>query len=200
MRKRLSLLAFCLAFPLWADSARRATLGPVSIQTDETRLRIGVATDYVLFSDSGDSVSGIVVGGDLQYALSRHWALGAGVRQAFSSSDFSAFFTQIHLCLARAITGAMLAKQERVLVSGTAVSEASAPAPRGWVGRFYLAQYLINTTGAVLPYTGLGLGVSYDWNLGARTPISVGVRVDRLSNGTKTYFPMSAFAALGLWL
>lgn len=203
MRKLLSAWALTLALATSAsagDSVRELTVGPLSVTASEKRLRLAVATEYVLFTQTGSAIVGLVLAGDVQYALSRKWAFGGGIRQAFSSSGFSGIFTQIHMSVARSLTGTLLSSDRQVSLKESPVARSIESDPHGWAARFYLSQYFINTTGLILPFTGIGAGVSYDWQWGEKTPVSLGLRIDRMTNGTSVYHPISCFAAIGLWL
>lgn len=90
--------------------------------------------------------------------------------------------------------------RQKISLGAAPVSDFITPQPGGITARLYVSQYLVNTFGSVLPYTGVGVGGSYDWNLNVRTPMSVGFRIDRITNGTDNYLPFTAYTSIGLWL
>ncbi len=169
-------------------------------QFESKKMRILFGTEYVRMQGTYETLAGLGFTATALYSLSQKYAMGFSLSQAFISSSLTAFYTQMDLQLKYALTGSVMIKNAAVSLNNTKVIESETVNRGGLRLHAFAHQYFINAAVAVLPFPGLGAGISYDFPSTDFYNYYIGVRVDRASNDRQTTYPMQAFIGVGVWL
>lgn len=142
-------------------------------------------------SDKGTGSSkGAGAGIAIVYGLSEKFGIGSGIRHVVAAAkETRAVFTQFDVRLAFALTGSLA-------LDAAAFENASRRALGGLRAQVFAGQYYFS--GEVTPYSGLGLGTHYEISASRRINYLVGVRADRISNGSSVLYPLQLAGGVGL--
>ena len=170
-------------------------------KTQVDRTRFSVAPEYVNVPSpiaGKAALNGVGFNAAIQYGLSRSWGLGAGVRQAFTSSA-DAMFTEFDLRLTFAITGSLILKKRGATLEGQNVYDFEERNRGGLRAQLVTAEYLFNTSTQVVPYSGIGFSTYYELPSNSSWNIIAGARLDLVSNGKQSISPVQIFGGVAFW-
>jgi hypothetical protein len=198
-------LKFCLSLCLffvsvgWADEG--PTTGAVERHTEEKTVRLFVGPELSTFSINNSSFVSLGVGATFFYAISPSWGGGFSLRQAFSSQNLSALFSEFDVEAKYALTGSLKLKKEALTVEGRTAFASQEENEGGFRAQFFLHQYFFNAGATVYPAPGAGIGLCYELASSSKDNYTVGIRIDRASTGTGiTFYPAQLFLGIGFWL
>jgi len=199
------LLPFILILPVIALATTTQTSTPANDGVHEKekirRLRVLLAPELVYLKDGASSLSGLGIGASIQFGLHKKWAVGAGARQVFNSSGgMGAFLSEIEFKLTYSITGSLVFHETTTSYGSHAVIEGKDFNAGGLRAHAFLVQYYFHTTNSARPYSGLGGALSYEFSSNSQTNYTVGIRVDRITNGSRSLIPLQVFGGILLWL
>ena len=171
---------------------------PVSMdeQTAQKRFSLAGALGYISLHNAvtGRSITGATVGILPSYALSKDWAAGVSIGQSFSlSSGNAGVFTAFEAKMLYALTGSLIAEESAVSLGGSRVMKKDDYNLGGLRLSLGLTQYLFNGTVSAIPFTGVAFAGYYEFASRTAQSYFVGLRVDRLGNGTITLTPYQGF-------
>jgi hypothetical protein len=166
------------------------------------RFRVTVAPEFVQVSspNKADALMGAGLGASFQYGLSNSWAIGAGLRQAVSMDANALFlYTEFDARVTFALTGSLVLKRREISVGGQRVYEFEERSSGGLRIQGTAAQYLFNTSVNVMPFSGVGGAAFYEFPSSSSYNYVAGVRMDGVSNGKQTLYPLQFFAGVAFW-
>ena len=195
---RMAISAFGILFCAHAYAEESLK---VFSDSEERRAQIIFSPDYISLTKGKSKISGVGLGTSLVYGLDPHWGIGAELKQVFTAgSNLSALFTDIGLSAEYSFSGSLIQKNNTLLLGDKEVYRSHTSSVGGFFLQFNANQYFFNSPKSVLPFTGLGTALSYDFASESAFHYGLGVRVDRLSNADSTLYPLQFFANLGFWL
>ncbi len=165
------------------------------------RFRLAVVPEAVFIGNNNATIHGFGLGADLSVALSSKFAAGGAFRQSFQLPDsFSSLFSEIDLHLDFAITGSFVAVNRTTRVNGIDVLTEETSSQGGFRAQLLFNQYFFDSSSSVLSFAGVGLAGLYEFPSTSNYNFSIGCRVDAISSGTVTLFPIRPFGQLLVWL
>ena len=206
-KKRLSpwgsLLHWALLLALGSASLYGASNTEKVAITDEVsvdRIRMLLSPEYTTMTSGEDSLFGFGAQGVFLVGITDTWQLGLAFRQSFSGDGLVALFTEIDLRSVFAITGSMTRRHRLVSVNGDDVYISNATSEGGLRAAVFASQYFFNLESSVLPLTGLGVGMHYEIPSQSALNYVVGARMDYISSGRITFYPIQLYAGVTFWL
>jgi hypothetical protein len=157
------------------------------------RVHLQFSPEAVVLVGPIDKAQGLGVGGAVIYGLTPYFGMGGGLRQTFVMDNYSKLaFTQFDLRFVVAYNGSLIFDDLKSLKT----------APKSRLGGFrtqvYVNQYYLSREAA--PYTGFGLGSTYEIAVASRINYFFGGRFDRINNGITTLYPLQALVGIGFRL
>lgn len=210
-QKTLSLLAAVLGFTCFSSAIAQPPLSSAAnnpmlnqvVLKDETefdRFRVIISPEYTTISNKGQSLTGIGVQGAFMAGLTEKWQLGLGFRQSFSGNGLANLFSEIDIRNSLALTGSTVMHRRRIDINGVETYNSSVYGEGGLRLDLYLAQYFFNLESSVLPLSGVGGGLHYEFPSESSLGFLAGIRIDYVTSGTLTVYPIQIFAGINLWI
>lgn len=199
MKKSLVVLSLCLSFLSQANAAvlggesNAADSSPKTLEDESKRVHLQFNPEAVAVVGPSSVSQGAGFGGAVIYGVSPYFGFGGGLRQAFTADRLAkSAFTQLDLRFVIAYNGGMVFESLDALKS----------APRSKLGGIRTQVFISNYffTKEVAPYTGFGLGSTYEFAASKRVNYFIGGRIDRITNATVTLYPIQALAGIGFRL
>ncbi len=162
-------------------------------RTEPSRMQFQFASEAASLIKS--PVNSITAGAGIAliYGMSENFRIGSGIRHAAYSPSGrnSNVFTQFDVRFVYAFDGGMYVPAE--------VMEYGSPKRLGGL-KFsaYLGQYYFASE--VTPYSGFGIGFSYEFPINKHFHYLVGTRADEISNGNQNVIPVQMHAGVGVRL
>jgi opacity protein-like surface antigen len=165
----------------------------------ERKLRLMLAPGADSIDTAGGNLSGIGMGIGIQYGFSDRWALGGNIKQSFSISSSSAIFTELDAQLTYAVTGSMTRHRHTVTLDGREVFDAEDYGRGGLRLGILAEQYFFTSSVLVIPYSGLGAQMVYEFPSHSTVNWFLGARIDMITNGVQILNPESLFGGAAIW-
>jgi hypothetical protein len=200
LRNFFLILAISLAGRLAiAQNSDPPAIGENQIEIKSAKIFIG--PEISALAVNGTSFVSAGIDSTFFYALSTDWGMGVSLRQGFATNTFAALFTEIDVQGKWALTGSLRLKKQTVRLGGVPVAVSEDKNEGGLRAQFFVHQYFFNVGNSVYPVPGIGAGVAYEFSSTNDTNYTVGLRLDRASNGAGlTFYPVQVFFGLGFWL
>ena len=162
-----------------------------------TKINAYAATTYYSLSVNEQNLTVMGLLGGLNYAFHKNLALAAYASQSYSTeSGLETLFTNISLDLTVALTGSLWQKKLITTLNNHVTSRFTQPSPKGLRFHINTAQYSFNTSGASIPFSGAGIGVSYQYPLWNTYSLVGKVHIDSITNSQNSLH--SIWSSLGL--
>ncbi len=162
-------------------------------RTEPSRMQFQFAPEAASLIKS--PVSSITAGAGIAliYGMSEKVGIGSGIRHASYSPNGSKSnaFTQFDVRFIYALNGGMFVPSE-VMEYGS-YKRLGGLKFTGYLGQYYFAS-------EVTPYSGFGIGASYEFPINKHFHYLVGTRADEISNGNQFMIPVQMHAGVGVRL
>lgn len=168
--------------------------------TNYDRFRLIIAPEYTTLSSDGQSLMGFGTHGAFMVGLGSAWQIGFGLRQSFSGTGLSTLFTEIDLRVVYSLTGSSIRRSRLLLLNGDEIFDSHSFGEGGWKIDLFISQYFFNLQSSVLPLSGFGAGLHYEFPSESAINFVVGTRIDYVSSGILTTYPLQIFAGIAFWL
>ena len=171
---------------------------PLEDRIEQKRLNFALEPAYFSLQAASKTLTGISIGGALAYALSDHWQVGAGIREAVTMG-FIPIFTGFDCSLTYAITGSLILQNRTLSSGGYEVVQSHDYTPGGLRDHLIGTEYLLASSLSVVPLTGVGAALSYELPSKTAWHYLFGVRYDLLVNPPVTATAFQAFLGVIFW-
>jgi hypothetical protein len=138
----------------------------------------------------GGSINAVGVGATFLYAMSDRFGLKTSFQQNFLTSGFSAFSSTVDLRLEYALTGSLLLRKDVYSMGGSDVLSGDTAREGGIRLNAQSDLSFYNSKVSVIPFTGFGVGVNYEFPSQDSTSYEVGLRTDFLSSSKVNIVPI----------
>lgn len=195
--------AFLFLFGVMGGSGTVEALAEDSMQIatreESHRVSLAVTPEYITFSNAGKTINGTALGLGVSYGYWDRFGFGARLSQAFYvSAGLWPIYTAIELRFVFALTGSLVQKSEIISMSGAEVYSAESENSGGFRFQLSASQFLFNSSVTVLPFSGMGGVLSYEYPIGHLISLTGGVGGEWLTSGKTTFTPIHVIAGLVL--
>lgn len=198
MKKILTVFLFMTLYlsPSYAAVIGESNAGDVAknpAEDDSKRVHLQLNPEAVAIVGPTSLSQGAGFGGAVIYGVTPYFGFGGGLRQAFTADHLArSAFTQLDIRFVVAYNGGL------VFENLDALKAASKNKLGGLRTQVFISNYFF--TKEVAPYTGLGLGSTYEISASKRVNYFIGGRVDRITNASVTLYPIQALAGIAFRL
>ena len=190
---RLNLFILTLLFftrPAFGEDQAQPPAEVQVIKSEEiTRTRLGVLAGISHFSYGG-SINSIGIGVTFLYALNDRFGLKTSFQQNFNISGFSALSSNLDLRLEYALTGTLISRKDVYAMGGSEVLTNETLHEGGIRLSAQSDLSFFNSKVSVIPFTGFGAGVNYEFPSRSSTSYEMGLRADFLSSSKVDIAPI----------
>lgn len=199
------LLALLAPMKTWGESTKEEFANEASEGVKEriemSKLRFQLGPSFTSIRSSSSSLSGVGATGAFLISLHENWQAGFGMQQVFSTSSFSTLATSLDLRILYALTGTLMPKKTYRSMQDKDVAVSTEHNVGGIRLQLSISQNFVKfSSTSSLPYAGIGGGFQYDFPSSTLGNFYLGSRVERLSNGGTTLYPIQFQGGFALWL
>lgn len=174
--------------------ATQPSVKQMNYTVSERRGSLDLTPYYFRMSANSVTISGFGMGAGFNYATSKKWSVGAGVRKAFSRADgYASIFTTLDISVMYAITGSLVESDQTTSLDGKRILDARAFNDGGWRVGLTTTQYYFNANQSTVPYSGFSAQGEYEFSSQSPWSYAPGVRVDRVTNDKTVLLPLQLY-------
>lgn len=169
-------------------------------EVDPGKVQFGIQSSGVFLQNENDSLNGLDFGISAKYSLSPLWALNAGFRQAFDSSDFASMYSSLSVGIDYSPSGILQRAQDSVAVGFSQIARRVEHSQSGWIYGVSINQYFFNGVNNVYPLAGPEVSIKYQMFGRENWHHQIGSSVGYSKNGGQSALVIRLFWDIGYWL